>query len=91
MSQWKIPSPHDVLFGLVVVATAVTGMRIFPDGSRLQTAAQLVMGIAGLIGIRVAAGYLPPHVKEVLAEHDEQVKTAMTAQAAAPSEPPRTA
>ncbi len=78
--MWRWPTPHEVLGALVLVswaATQIPGLAI--PGSHLEAIAHLVMLIGAITGISSAAKFMPVHVQEVLAAHDEQVKAALAA------------
>ncbi len=88
MTAWRWPLPHEVLGFIVVLAYGAAQVPgLLPHGSKIEMIDQLVMGVSALLGIGVAAKYSPPHVQEVLAEHDKQVKAAMAAAAPAPLPP----
>lgn len=77
MGAWRLPTPHEVLGAIVLIAYAAEQGGLCPPGTKREMAAHLVMVIAGLLGISAAKGYQSPHVKEVLKDHDDQVKEAL--------------
>jgi hypothetical protein len=79
MDRWRLPTPHEVFFTIVAVAVVLSGLHVFHVGSVGETIVNITMGVAGLLGIPVAARHLPDHVKEVLAENDARIKSALAA------------
>jgi hypothetical protein len=81
MTGWQWPSPHQVLFGLVLLATLALGLHPHwaPPGSTPEFVLQMIMGIGGLLGIKVASAYFPDHVQAILKAHDDSVKDALAA------------
>lgn len=77
MNGWRLPYPHEILGVLMAFAAAAIAAHLFPDGSVWTRICAVVALMSGSGGVISAAMHLPPHVKDVLAAHDEDVKTAL--------------
>lgn len=63
---WRIPTPHELLGLVVVLATAAEMMDFFPATSPGSKLCALVVLVASLSGIASAKNRLPDRVKRKL-------------------------
>src|SRR5882724_10366222 len=91
MDNWKLPTPHQVLATLMVMAGGIVTVGLFPDGSIWNKLAALATIVLGGAGVSAAAAYQPAHVKTILAAHDFEVRTALAAMPAPLPPPPSAA
>lgn len=63
MSEWRVPSPHEVLTVLVVVAAGMEQGEFFPPGSLGARLVSLAMLVFAMTGIASARNYLPGRVR----------------------------
>ena len=70
MTGWRVPTPHEVLAGMFVVATAAREAETVAPGSALGRILSLFIAICGVAGIAAASRHLSPRVRGILEEHD---------------------
>jgi hypothetical protein len=66
MNGWRIPSPHEALAALVVIAAGLEQGEFFAPGSHAAKVVSLIMLVAAMTGIASARNYLPGRVRTKL-------------------------
>jgi hypothetical protein len=81
MSEWRIPKPHELLMGLVVVAFLLKHGHVFPPETLMGRLVECCEELGALLGLPMAAKSLPTRVQKILDARDEQIHRAMNGEA----------